>query len=100
MDKSKNAGPDGQLGEPKSPLEGHGRRSLELGRSEVNLEFLKRFGGIAIPGVGRVSLLYRNPIRGKVTVHFDPSDELIAYLAKENGHGDGKELSIGESDSN
>ena len=66
----------------------------------MNLAFLKHFGGIDIPGVGRVSLLYRNPIRGKVTAHFDPSDELIAYLAKENGHGDGEELSIGESGSN
>ena len=65
----------------------------------MNLEFLKRFGALNIPGVGSVSLLYRNPIRGKVSVHFDPSDELIAYLAKENGYGNGEEQRFGEPDS-
>ena len=60
----------------------------------MNLEFLKRFGTLNIPGVGDISLLYRNPIRGKVSAHFNPSDDLIAYLAEENGY-DGEEFRIG-----
>lgn len=62
----------------------------------MNLEFLKRFGTLTVPGVGSISLLYRNPLRGTVSVHFDPSDELIQYLAKENNH-DGEEQRTGQS---
>ena len=97
-DKQKNAGNHDDCSKTKSPTESYGRRSLELGRSQVNIEFLKRFGAITIPGVGRVSLLYRNPIRGKVTAHFTPSEDLLEYLQEENENGDGKEQRIRESD--
>jgi hypothetical protein len=96
MGKREDAKIDGGRGAAESTAQGHGRRSLELGRSEVNVEFLKRFGSLSVPGVGTISLLYRNPVRGKVSVHFDPSDEIIAYLAEENGYGDGEELSTRE----
>lgn len=92
MGKRKDATADGGSGTTQSTVESYGRRSLELGRGEVNLEFLKRFGMLNVPGVGSISLLYRNPVQGKVSVHFDPSDELIAYLTEENGYGDGEEL--------
>ena len=81
----------------ESSPQGHGRRSLELGRREINLEFLKRFGAITIPGIGRVSLLYRNPLRGKVTVHFTPNEDLVKYLQEENDD-DGKEQRFGKPD--
>ena len=76
----------------------NGGHSLELGRREINLEFLKRFGAITIPGVGRVSLLYRNPLRGKVTVHFTPNEDLVKYLQEESEHGYGEKQRFGESD--
>lgn len=97
MGKRKDEEDHGHRGEPAGAAEGHGRRSLELGRREINLEFLKRFGAITIPGVGKVSLLYRNPLRGKVTVHFTPSEDLTRYLQEENDN-DGKEQRFGKPD--
>lgn len=92
MGKRKDATTDGGSSTTQGTTESYGGRSLELGRSEVNLEFLKRFGMLNVPGIGSISLLYRNPVRGNVSVHFDPSDELIAYLTEENGYGDGEEF--------
>ena len=97
MGKRQSPTTNGNGGGAQGATQGYRGHRLELGRGQVNLEFLKRFGTLNIPGVGEISLLYRNPIRGKVSVHFNPSDDLIAYLAEENGY-DREEFRIGELD--
>ena len=92
----KDTGDNGEGSGPAGASASHGRRSLELGRREVNVEFLKRFGGITIPGIGRVTLLYKNPLRGSVSIHFQPSTEMLSYLLEENEHVDRKKQRFGE----
>ena len=60
-----------------------GRHCIFLGRGEVNLSYLKKFGNINIEGVGSLELVLRD---GRTIVSFTPSKELYSFL-KEHNYG-------------
>ena len=84
MGKQQTTRAHGTSSAPERPAQSNGGHRLELGRREINLEALCKFGQIELPGVGTISLAYSMFNRGQVSCHFEPSVELTTFIKQEN----------------